>query len=647
MLAMACDTIHRTPSEEDNRLSSSFLSRAHDLLGFSNVKIDWRSGDSENRALDGSTTPDVKNPRVRYLSQQFVENLCSSDGMTDELLNEIERVIFESHPLVERDGAINFTELLELHAFRFRQAREREEDAILQISDRIGAELEKQRQIPNLEEQISQKKKKIQGYEQDREKLVTKGSEKRVSRLNELTAAAEKVRGYLRHFKNQEQSLLGLQDEVADLRHNKAPEMLRQSKDRYAASQMTPGEWEPFLIDYTGDVNKQISELLERSRDSAKAWRGEVPALPDSPETQLIPDGSDLNKQPFALLEAEIQRLEKLVSADKLTQMKYANLSKNIVSESAVLENLEEKLEDAKGASERIKTLQEEREKAYKRIFDAIASEQKVLSKLYEPLVKRIASKTGTITKLSFNVSRTADTDTWAKIAEEELVDLRRQGPFRGKGNLKTIAENVLKDAWENGSSDAISIAMTNFKDSYQSDLLEHSNVPKGNQIDYRAWLKRFAKWLYSTDHIKLSYNVDYDGVDIRKLSPGTRGIVLLLLYLALDDADDRPLVIDQPEENLDPKSVFDELVSLFITAKSKRQVIMITHNANLVVNTDSDQVIIAHAEPNIRGELPNISYRSGGLENAEIRKEVCKILEGGEKAFKERARRLRLNISK
>ena len=188
---------------------------------------------------------------------------------------------------------------------------------------------------------------------------------------------------------------------------------------------------------------------------------------------------------------------------------------------------------------------------------------------------------------------------------------------------------------------------MVEFREKYQDDLLEHATVPKGNQVDYRAWLKRFAKWLFSTDHINLGYSIDYDGVDIRKLSPGTRGIVLLLLYLALDDEDDRPLIIDQPEENLDPKSVFDELVDLFITAKSKRQVIMVTHNANLVVNTDSDQVIIALAEPNIRGELPSISYKSGGLENSEIRKAVCDILEGGELAFKERARRLRISILK
>jgi hypothetical protein len=167
------------------------------------------------------------------------------------------------------------------------------------------------------------------------------------------------------------------------------------------------------------------------------------------------------------------------------------------------------------------------------------------------------------------------------------------------------------------------------------------------DQADYRAWAKRFAKWLYGTDHIAIQYSIDYDGVDILKHSPGNRGIVLLLLYLALDDADDWPLIIDQPEENLDPQSVFDELVSLFLEAKNKRQVIMVTHNSNLVVNTDADQIIIAKVGPHPPGQLPPITYMSGGLESAHIRKAVCDILEGGERAFQERARRLRVRLER
>ena len=57
---------------------------------------------------------------------------------------------------------------------------------------------------------------------------------------------------------------------------------------------------------------------------------------------------------------------------------------------------------------------------------------------------------------------------------------------------------------------------------------------------------------------------------------------------------DQRPLIIDQPEENLDPNSVFEELVPHFREARHRRQVIVVTHNANLVVNEDADQVLVA-----------------------------------------------------
>jgi len=117
----------------------------------------------------------------------------------------------------------------------------------------------------------------------------------------------------------------------------------------------------------------------------------------------------------------------------------------------------------------------------------------------------------------------------------------------------------------------------------------------------------------------------------------------LLLLYLAVDTHDLRPLFIDQPEENLDPRSVFTELVPHFRSAKQRRQVVIVTHNANLVVNTDADQIIIATSERKDDGALPSISYQRGSIENPEIRKAVCKLLEGGRRAFLDRERRYRI----
>lgn len=255
----------------------------------------------------------------------------------------------------------------------------------------------------------------------------------------------------------------------------------------------------------------------------------------------------------------------------------------------------------------------------------------------------RLANSTGTIQKLSFLVRRIVDARTWADFAEEHLIDCRRAGPFYGRGSLVRRVETELKPVWEVGSAVDVRAAMSVFIHKYWKDLLSHAPHAPTEQAAFRDWSKRFAHWVFGTGHISVRYELAYDGIDIRKLSPGTRGIVLLLLYLALDDADDRPLIIDQPEENLDPQSVFVELVSLFINAKTKRQVIMVTHNANLVINTDADQVIVAQAGEHSAGGLPTIQYTSGGLEDAEIRRKVCDILEGGEDAFRERARRLRV----
>lgn len=296
---------------------------------------------------------------------------------------------------------------------------------------------------------------------------------------------------------------------------------------------------------------------------------------------------------------------------------------------------------------ERVRELQKQREDAYGRAFDALVAEQAVLQELYAPLMAKLSVASNTIKRLSFSIMRVADVPQWASEAEENLIDLRKSGDFRGKGTLLLKANENLKTPWETGDSTTVIQAMSDFRRRYQKALLEHSPVAQTDQTEFRAWSKRFAKWLFSTDHIALRYGINYDGVDIRKLSPGTRGIVLLLLYLALDDTDNRPLIIDQPEENLDPKSVFEELVPLFVQAKTHRQVIMVTHNANLVINTDADQIIIAEAGQHRPGSLPTISYKSGGLENEEIRRSVCEILEGGEDAFQERARRLRVRLER
>jgi hypothetical protein len=430
------------------------------------------------------------------------------------------------------------------------------------------------------------------------------------------------------------------------MRATGAPELLRQAQARHANSGLNAQQWDDFLLIYKGDVDKSLAAYIGWANGEIRKLNGVSPP-PGDPNVALIPDNADVSTLPLAPIAAEMTRLETLFSADKIVREQYAALTGRITQENSALRAVAVRLTDAQGAAARRKNLQTERDDTYGRVFEAIINEQNALAGLYAPLMARLAASSGTLKKLSFSVRRIADVQTWGSFAEEELLDRRKTGPFYGRGSLIAAATVALKPAWETGSAAKVQADMTAFMAKHLRDLLSHAPYAPTQQAEFRAWSKQFARWIFGTDHIAVRYEISYDGVDIRNLSPGTRGIVLLLLYLALDDSDDRPLIIDQPEENLDPKSVFDELVALFIAAKSKRQVIMVTHNANLVINTDADQILVAEAGPHPSGGLPPITYVAGGLEDATIRKAVCDILEGGEAALRERARRLRVRLAR
>jgi len=115
VIAAGCDAITSAAWGDDENISPSFLVRARTLIGNAQVKLIWGGGDTSTQALDGRDANRPSSyPRARYLSQQFVEELCSSKGASQGLLQEIERVIFEAHQEDQREGAMNFAELLDV-----------------------------------------------------------------------------------------------------------------------------------------------------------------------------------------------------------------------------------------------------------------------------------------------------------------------------------------------------------------------------------------------------------------------------------------------------------------------------------------------------------------------------------------------------
>jgi predicted ATPase len=123
---------------------------------------------------------------------------------------------------------------------------------------------------------------------------------------------------------------------------------------------------------------------------------------------------------------------------------------------------------------------------------------------------------------------------------------------------------------------------------------------------------------------------------ELRQLSPGERGALLIVFYL-LVDRETTPLMIDQPEHNLDNETVARLLVPAIKKSKSRRQLIIVTHNPILAVVCNADQIIVASLD--IKGGN-KVRYESGAIENPRINRKVVDVLEGTLPSFDNRHRK-------
>lgn len=139
--------------------------------------------------------------------------------------------------------------------------------------------------------------------------------------------------------------------------------------------------------------------------------------------------------------------------------------------------------------------------------------------------------------------------------------------------------------------------------------------------------------YLYGFEYIEPKYTLLFQDTPIEQLSPGQRGALLLIFYLLVDKGR-YPIILDQPEENLDNETIVSLLVPVIDEAKKARQILMVTHNPNLAVVCDAEQIIAARFD---RGDQSTIRYHSGSIEEAQSNANVVTILEGTKPAFDNR----------
>ena len=148
--------------------------------------------------------------------------------------------------------------------------------------------------------------------------------------------------------------------------------------------------------------------------------------------------------------------------------------------------------------------------------------------------------------------------------------------------------------------------------------------------------LDEIAVWV-PEDDLKLEINVGsfrkpiYKDIDAG--SPGQRTSAILSLIFGITEM---PIIIDQPEDDLDTRNITDIVVNSINHMKRRQQIILVTHNPNIVVNTNSEQVIQLDY---VNGQI--ITACAGALQNHDIRDAICEVMEGGKEALEKRYYRI------
>ena len=196
--------------------------------------------------------------------------------------------------------------------------------------------------------------------------------------------------------------------------------------------------------------------------------------------------------------------------------------------------------------------------------------------------------------------------DDGSEVIEQNLLNM--------KTHVKTIAS---------GEYDKVNVADKRFA--------AHVGILPPETID------RLDLW-FPEDSLEVEYSPTGDGRDFRSIQQGSPGQKTAALLAFLLSYGEEPLILDQPEDDLDNHLIYDLIVTQLREVKRRRQVIVVTHNANIVVNGDAELVVALEAN---RGGTQKES--EGCLQEKRVRETICSVMEGGRKAFDDRYRRIAL----
>ncbi len=610
--------------------------------------LKWADGFVQEMPLSAQVKTDTEIEMVAYKPQNYLERICSDEIEGKEFNKELKAVIFSHVEDAERLGCASLEELI--------TAKTNEKNAAIEIVKKTIHSLNVD--IIKLERMLHPNyKKELQN------KLKLKVAEK---------AGIEKPL----EIKKPDATEPKRQAEIEKINSNIA---IKQSEiEGHTASIVTLRTEKTNLVKRINDINTLLQKLVNFQQqfdtfhaecdllcsslgvDFEKIAKLELNAvdietMKTSASTRLPEVNEQLNednkKGPVWRLNQAKTELEKLKAAldqDNKNYQQYLKELKEWKRKCAAIEGNENHPEEGtiryyentlkridESIPNELQGLKTKRSEKIRDIFNKLDELKKDYELLYasvKEFMKSAPFSDPDRLLLDFNVS--IECNRFLKNFFEYITK-NKKGSFYGieEGNaqLRTILDVADFNTYAGLETFIKSIENSLIKDQRKEASGEKRYIVE--QLKKEGEIIEFYDYLYCLEYLIPEYNLQWSGKKLYRLSPGERGLVLLIFYLFIDKKD-IPLVIDQPEENLDNESVYKVLMYCIKEAKKRRQIIIVTHNPNLAVVCDAEQIIYSEID---KQNGNRITYTCGAIENPIINKKLIDVLEGTRPAFDNR----------
>lgn len=581
---------------------------------------------------------------VKYLPQSYIEKVCNE--LDDSFQSEIDNVIFSYIDESERGDSISLEQLIEIRT-----------SAINSEMNQLRGQLNKlNREI------ITYEKKSIPSYKQDLTDMLGKlktdydllcnnppaevvkpTDELDSEKDTDIQAVDEYIVKLTVELKNQREKIVILNSELSELHSliedlNAIDTSIADVNKRVAELSISNKKLKEWKIEISIDCKtlEELRELKEKERKAlveiTKQYTDTIPEIKEN-DAKNSYDSLLKSKDSFdwkiKLAESYKSILTNETTLVQRQYQKYLDDKKEWKAKKAAVLGDEQTKDTIKYLEKEIKYVSKglfdvldskriDRLTLIEKIYSCYEKKVEVYVDIYQPIEAKLANLLSNIDdEVRFTAGISAKKDLPADILK--LVNKKIKSQLYGvDGGRK------LNDVFESTTfSDKTSVS--NFASKTFDYVTHETDIEKiiiGDRLE-------FCDYVAGLSYLDVDFNLTMGNLTLEEMSPGQRGTVLLIFYLALDK-DDAPLIIDQPEDNLDNQSVFDKLVPCILAAKKSRQIIIVTHNPNIAIACDAEQIVSCKIDKHTH----EITYMSGAIEEVGIKDSVVKILEGTQPAF-------------